>query len=201
MAKMSNFQLRDQNVSDMSDMSTFFGFDNPRSKRVLDRISELDGGTDLHMEDITVFSISQLCPIRGSTAVLASSNLHIPATLKQYTYVGGNGYVNPLKKKKGFQLSAKDFLHVIWKLVEVCEWQSNSRSNPNISLPRTPRRKPCVDMSAASSETTSPPKATSSRNAVTTRPSSSQLSNHRITTSSKCSNDDSHQQRYLCANR
>jgi hypothetical protein len=33
MAKMSNFRLRDQNVSDMSDMSTFFGFDNPRSKR------------------------------------------------------------------------------------------------------------------------------------------------------------------------
>jgi hypothetical protein len=32
MAKMSNFRLRDQNVSDMSDMSTFFGFDNPRSK-------------------------------------------------------------------------------------------------------------------------------------------------------------------------
>jgi hypothetical protein len=32
MAKMSNFRLRDQNLSDMSDMSTFFGFDNPRSK-------------------------------------------------------------------------------------------------------------------------------------------------------------------------
>jgi len=32
---MSNFRLRDQNLSDMSDMSTFFGFDNPRSKVVL----------------------------------------------------------------------------------------------------------------------------------------------------------------------